>query len=66
MSGIKNMYVDSLSYVKVKGGESEWVRIDSVVKQMCITSLWFLNVYTDAVMELKIRRGVRLLEEGRE
>ena len=31
MSGIKSMYVDSLAYVRVKGGESERFKIDSGV-----------------------------------
>ena len=27
LSGIKSMYVDSSACVRVKGGESEWVRL---------------------------------------
>ena len=33
LSGINNMYVDILDYVRVKGGESDRFRIDSLVKQ---------------------------------
>ena len=29
LSGIKSMYIDSLACFRVKGGESEWFRIDS-------------------------------------
>ena len=53
---------------RVKGGESEWFRIDSRVSQGCIMSPLLFNVYMDAVMkEVKIgmgRRGVRFLEDG--
>ena len=38
LSGIKSMYVDCPACVKVKGGESEWFRIDSRVRQGCIMS----------------------------
>ena len=34
--GIKIMYVDSLACVRIKGGESEWFRVDSGVRQCCI------------------------------
>ena len=36
--GIKSMYVDSLAYVRVKVGESEWFRIDNGVSERCIMS----------------------------
>ena len=36
--GIKSMYVDILACVRVKGGESEWFRIDSGVRQGCTIS----------------------------
>ena len=38
LGGNKSMYVDSLSCVRVKGGMSEWFRIDSGVRQGCIMS----------------------------
>ena len=38
MRGIKSMYVDSSSCVRVKGDESERFRIDSGVKQSFIMS----------------------------
>ena len=57
------MHIDRLACVRVKGGESEWFRIDKHV------SPWFFNVHMDAVMEeVKMgmgRRGVRFLEKGR-
>ena len=31
LSGIKSMYMDSLTCARVKGGESNWFKIDSVV-----------------------------------
>ena len=51
LNGIKSMYVDSLGCFRVKGGESEWFRIDSVVRQGCIMSPWLFNIYMDAVMK---------------
>ena len=59
-SGIKSIYVDSLNCVRVKVSESEWFRINSGVRQGCIISPWFFNVYMDTVMEVKMgmeRRG---------
>ena len=38
LSGIKGMYIDSSAFVRVKGDESEWFRIDSRVRQGCIMS----------------------------
>ena len=51
LSGIKSMYVDSSACVRVKGGESKWFRIDSVVRQGCIMSPWLFNVHMDRVMK---------------
>ena len=46
LGGIKSMYVGSLSCVKDKGGESEWFRIDTGVRQGCIMSpLAFKCIY---------------------
>ena len=70
MSGIKSMYVDSSSCVRVKGSESNRFRIDSGVRQGCTMSPWLFNVYMDGMIkEVKIRMGqreVRLLKDGRE
>ena len=70
LNGIKSMYLNSLASVRVKGGESEFFRTNSGVRQGCIMAPWLFNVYMDAVMEdVKIgmgRKGVRFLEEGRE
>ena len=64
LGGIKSMYADSLVCVKVKWGGSEQFRIDSVVRQGSIMSLW---LFKGAVMKkLKMglgRMGVRSLEE---
>ena len=66
MSEIKSMYL----VFRVKGGKSERFRIDSGVRQGCIISPWFFNVYMDAVMkEVKLgmgRRGMKFLEKERE
>ena len=42
-SGINSIYVDSSACIRVKGGESEWFRIDSGVRQGCIMSPWLFN-----------------------
>ena len=42
--GIKNMYVDSSTCVRVKGGETERFKISSGVRQGCIMSPWLSNV----------------------
>ena len=56
------MYIDSSACVRVKGGESEWFKIDSVVRQGFIMSPWLFNVYMDG----KGRREVRFLDGERE
>ena len=70
LNGVKTRYVNSLAFVRVKGGESDCFRIDSGVRQGCIMSPCLSNVYMDAEMkevEMGIgRRGVRFQEEGRE
>ena len=64
---IRCMYVNSLVCVRVKGGESECFRINSGVRQGCIVSPRFFNVYMEGVMkEVKMemrRRGVSFLED---
>ena len=65
LNSTKSMYVNSLAFVRVKGGKSEFLRVDTYVRQECTIFLWFFNVYMDAVMkEMKMgmgRRGVRFL-----
>ena len=67
---IKKVYVNSLSCVKVKGSESDWSRINSGVRPECIIFPWLSNVYMDEVKKkVKMgirRRGMRVLEDGRE
>ena len=43
-NGIKSMYI-SLACVRVKGGEFEYFRINSGVRQMCIMSPMLFNIY---------------------
>ena len=58
MSGIRGMYVDRSACVRENGGESEWFRIDSGVRQGYIMSPWLFNVYMDGVMkEVKMEMG---------
>ena len=44
LNGIKSIYVNSLACVRVKGGETECFRIDSRMRQRCIT-LAFQYIY---------------------
>ena len=64
------MYVHSKTCVRVKGGECECFRGDSVVKQDCFMSPWLFIMYMYAVMrEVKMRmgsKGGKFLEDGRE
>ena len=68
--GIKSMYVNRLTSVRVKGGESECFRIENEMRQGFIMFPWLFNKYMDAVMkEMKMgmgKMGVRFLKEGRE
>ena len=43
---IKSMYVNSLVCVWVKEDDIECFRIDSGVRQGCITSPWLFNLYS--------------------
>ena len=40
LNGIKSMYVNSQTFIRVKGSESECFRIE-----------WLFNIYMDAVMK---------------
>ena len=64
LNGIKSIYVNSLACVRVKGGENEFFRINSGVKQRGIMSPQFFNVYMDGMMMEK--KGFKFQEVGRE
>ena len=64
MNGIKSRYVINLTCVRVKGDESEFFRIDSVVGQGCIMSQWLYNMYVDAVMKGVKMEMQRMAESG--
>ena len=51
LNGIKSMYVDRLSSVKVKNGERECFSVDSGVRQSCVISPWLFNMYRVTVMK---------------
>ena len=58
LNSIKSMYINSLACIRVKGGESEYFRVDNGVRRECIISLWLFNIYMDAVMkEVKMEMG---------
>ena len=63
LSGIKSIYVDSSTYVRVKGDESERFRIDSWVRLGCIMSSWLFIAYMDGEMKELKMGGVRFLED---
>ena len=63
LNDIKDMYVNSLPCVRVKGGGSECFRIDSGMRKRCIMSSWLFNLYMDAVMkEVKMGMGEEKLD----
>ena len=43
LNSIKSMHVNSLAFIRIKGGESEYFSIDSDVRQGCIMSPWLFN-----------------------
>ena len=64
------MYVNSITCLRVKGGESECPRIENYARQVCIMFPWPFNVYMDAAMK-EVNKGMermeeRFLEEGRD
>ena len=65
LNRIKNMYVNSLTCIKVKQSESECFRTASAVRQDCMMLPWLFNVHMNAVMnKVKMRMGVIFLEGG--
>ena len=60
LNGIKSMCVNSLPCARVKGDESEFIRINSVVRQGCIMSPWLFSLYMDAVKESLKKRGLEV------
>ena len=51
LNGITSMYVNSLAYVRGKGGKNECFVIESSVKQGCTMYPWLFNVYMDTLMK---------------
>ena len=45
---IKSMYLNNLTFTRVKHGESECFKIDKFVRQTWVMSLWLFNVYVDS------------------
>src|SRR5678816_2535410 len=70
LNGIKSMYDDSETCVKINGAESDCFNINCGVRQGCVMSSWLFNLYMDGVMkelEAKVAGdGVRMMENGRE
>ena len=57
LNGIKNMHVNNLAIVRVKGDESECFRIDSGARQGCIMFSWLFNVHMETVMK-EVKMGI--------
>src|SRR5678816_2255825 len=66
LNGIKRMYDDSETCVRINGVKSDWFSINSGVRQGCVMSPWFFNLCMDWVLkELKLSvtgNGVRIME----
>ena len=50
LNDINSIFVNNIACVRVKGGESECLRINSGVKQGCIMSPRLFSICIDAVM----------------
>ena len=57
-NGIKSIHVNIIACIKVKGGESECLRINRGVRQGCIISSLVFNVDMDVVMK-EVKMGWR-------
>src|SRR5678815_3421689 len=70
LNGIKSMYDDSEACARINGVNGDWFRISSGVRQGCVMSPWFFNLYMDGVMkEFEVemaKNGVRMMENGDE
>ena len=55
------MYVNSLVCLRVKGGVSEWFRMDSGVRKGCIMYPWVFNAYINAVLK-EVKKGMERRE----
>ena len=65
LNGIKIIYVNALSFVRIKCGENDCLKISRWMRQGCIMTPWLCNIYMDAVMEMKMgmgRKGMRFQE----
>ena len=60
LNGIKSMYVNSLTCVKLKEGENKCFRMNSGLKQGCIIFPWLFSIYMDTVI-----KEVKIEMEGR-
>ena len=60
LNGIKSIYVNSLTCVKLKEGENKCFRMNSGLKQGCIIFPWLFSIYMDTVM-----KEVKIEMEGR-
>ena len=63
LKAVKSFYVDSRARVWVGNDLSEWFPVNVGLSQGCVMSPWFLNVYTDGVVqEVNVRvLGLELL-----
>ena len=52
MNRVEGMYINSLAFVIVKGGENECFRIDNGVKQGCIISPKLFNGVINKVVKM--------------
>ena len=60
MKVTNSLYVNNLASARVKGGKSEFFKIDSGVRQGCIRVPLIFNVYMGPVMKgVKMEMGMR-------
>ena len=63
LNGIKSIYVNSLAFIRVQGGEGKCFRIESCVRQDCIMSPELFDAYMDPVMK-EMKMGIGRIEEN--
>ena len=67
---VQSFYADSKTCVRIGNEVSEWFSVNVGVRQGCVISPWFFNLYMDGVVwEVQARtlgRGAQLVGDGEE
>ena len=67
LKAVQSFYVDSRARVRVGNYVNEWFPVNVRLRQGCVMSPWFFNVYMDGVVrEVNVKVLGKLLEQLRE